>query len=384
MQHWTPVNAKVLLLTDTRQLSDANHDHKNKPLPGQQAVLRNWPYGTEVWGYTGWQTDIARVSLFEFGMTVKAPEREKARQELASYLSLHKFQYIIVLQSRSKSARKIWTDDYAQASHSGSVCWEFFNPPGSLPDMQGTFWETQYGTVLPLQNPQNVDYVYGAMILRWLLAIRESRTIFLPPEDTTFTEPGDGMRHGLDRLHFAALQGKPLAIDIESYSTGDLITVLGISDGEYTCSVPWEDFTPHGQSYIEHGLSLQPEGQLVRRILASAKSVILHNGIRFDIPYLSRKNVQLGTNVHVFDTYLAHGDLYGQFRHGLQQTVSYEFVIPPWKTFHTASVEALGLDREEAEAWIQDPQELRKYNASDTFYTWHLGQLLAQHGGIKL
>lgn len=378
---WLPRNASVLLLTDVRNLADANFDAKHKPEAGAQAVLRGWWPGLEVWGKGGWE-GVARCALFEFGQKVDKAARAQANKDLTELFSRHKFTHIIVLQSRSKSARKVYNEDYAEASHSGSVCWSFLRPPAALAEMSGTFWQTEHGTVLALQNPQNVDYVYGAMTCRWLKAIKSNMSIFLPSVDTTYTMPGLHMYAGLKKLLAAADRGVPIAIDIESFSTEDLITVIGLSDGHTTCSVPWEPFTPYGQAYTEPGYHLKAEGQMVRRILATARVVVHHNGIRSDLPYLARKGVPvLGRS---FDTYLAHGVLLNQFRHGLQQCVSYEFVVPPWKTFHTASAEAHGLDRDDANAWIQDPKELRTYNASDTFYTWWLGQQLAKYGGVSL
>ncbi len=386
MFHWTPAGAQTLLLTDTRTLGDATRDARRQPEAGFQTVLAHWWPGKEVWNIN-WR-DVARACLFEFGQEVGKADRVKARAELTTYLTAHKFKTILVLQSRSRSARLTYDDDYAEASHTGSVCWDFFGPPANLSEMAGTFWGTAHGTVVALQNPQNVDYVYGAILMRTLRAVREGMPVFLPPAETTWTETGTGTRTGtplyvgLGKILKAAHQGVPVAIDIESFSTQDLITVIGLSDGEHTCAVPWESFVPHGQSYREPGCHLSFERPLVTRILATARTVILHNGIRFDIPFLERKGLQVSGNV--FDTYLAHGVLYNQFRHGLQAAVSYEFPIPPWKTFHTAAASRNGMDKDDAEAWIQDPKELRTYNASDVFYTLWLGQRLANYGGIRL
>lgn len=386
MLHFTPPGADVLLLTDVRTLGDANLDAKAPKEPGRHSVLGAWWPGTCVWGTQAWRGTVARACLFEFGQRVDKEARGRAKAELEAYLKAHNFRFILVLQSRSKSARLTYDDSYAEASHTGSVSWDFFRPPADLSSMAWTFWGTDYGTVVPLLNPQNVDYVYGAILCRVLSAVHARVSVFLPPQETTWTEEReDGkppLYAGLARILKSTAQGVPLAIDIESYSTTDLITVLGLSDGEHTCAVPWEPFTPYGTSYREPGLHLGYERGIVARILATAKTAILHNGIRFDVPYLARKGLRVAGRI--FDTYLAHGVLYNQLRHGLQQAVAYEFPVPPWKTLHTESAAASGLDPEDADAWIQCPRELRQYNAQDTFFTYWLGQRLASYGGVTL
>lgn len=383
---YDPPKADVLLITDTRWLADANYDRANDLTGAGSSVLRTWKPGLLVWGREGWADKVARVSLFEFGQTVKAKDRGEAKDKLETYLARNssRFSTIIVLQSRSKSAKKVWSDEYSESSHTGSVCWKVFEPPAPIHQMAGTFWETPHGTVLPLQNPQNVDYVYGAMVHRWLTAVKARLPIFKPPSDTTFTEPGPAMLGGLTTLLDSATRGTPIAFDIESYSTRDLITVIGLSDGKTTCSVPWEPFTPYGQSYTEPGFHLREEGQLVRRIFLSARSLVGHNIEAFDLPYLTRKNIPVGPNAVPFDTYAAHGVLYNQFRHGLQATCAYEFVVPPWKTLHKKRASLNGMDPDLPEAWIQDPHELRTYNSLDTFYNWWLGMQLANYGGVSL
>lgn len=376
MKAWLPAGADVLVLMDTRWLSDANRDAKSAPEPGQEHVHSQWPMGKLVWG-RGWDS-VARVALFEFAEKVDKPARLRALDDLASLLS-RPWRHVVVLQSRSKSAKKSWTADYAEASHSGTFVWRFFDAPAGLKDMAGTHLSTPYGTLVGIPD---ANYTDSLLVHRWLCAVRDNVPVFLPPAASTFTEPGPNLRGGLARLLARSLAGAPIACDIESFSTKDLITVIGLSDGETTCAVPWEAFTPYGQAYVEAGLSGAEEGRLVRRILASARKTIFHNGVRSDIPYLARKGVPVPGEV--FDTYLAHGILANQYRHGLQQCVAAEFAVQPWKSFHTASVEKEGLSKEDAEAWIQDPKELRAYNASDTYYTWWLGQALARNGGVSL
>lgn len=377
MFHATPPGARICLITDVRTLANANADVRRKPMPGHQSVHDFWKPGIAAFGKHDWFRRVARVSLFEFGEDVKPATRHKAKDDLLAYLDAHKFEQLIVVASRSKSAKKVYNDDYAEAKHSGTVCWTVLDPPGNIASMQGTFWQTPYGRVLPLQNPQNIDYAYGAMFARWLYAIKGHMPLFVPPAATSHIEPTAAMYEGLKRIHESVCAGRMLALDIESFSTENLITVLGLSDGVNTCAVPWQAFRPHGQDYIEPGFASSDMGRLAIRIIKSAQVLTGHNFIAFDMPMLAAQGIQ--TKARLLDSYLLHGVLYNQFRHGLQQCVSYEYVVPPWKSLHSQ-----GKDTDDPNAWIQNPLELRTYNLSDTFYQWHLTNSLIDYmGGHK-
>jgi hypothetical protein len=380
MKLWMPEGADTLFLTDVRQLSDANRDAKKQPGPDAASVFPWHPLGVAAFGEAGWNK-VARASLFEFSQVVTRKERAKAKDELHALLAEHRFEYIVVQQNRSKSAKKVWHDNYAQASHSGTVSWAFFDAPDSLAGMQGTHYQTLYGTLMGITDP-GASYTQDALTHRWLCAVANKVQPFEPPAATTHSEPGPQMLRGLGTLLRSAIAGTPIAIDIESYSTKDLITVIGLSDGETTCGVPWEPFQPWGQSYIEPGYYLAEEGQLVRRILASAKTVIGHNILRFDIPYLARKGIPVAGTL--FDSYLWHGVLLNQYRHGLQQCVAAEFVVTPWKSLHRQHAASSGLSIDDAESWICNPQELRKYNVKDVFFNWWLAKQLAVYAGVAL
>lgn len=382
MLTYLPPDADTLVLSDVRTLADAHRDAKSGATPGNQSVHETHALALEVFGARGW-AGVARAALFEFGQKVTAAARAKAREELEVLLRGRQWKYIVVLQSRSKAAKKSYTDDYAEASHSGTLSWSFFKPPAPIHEMCGTFWQTPYGTVLGLPDTVGAQgYLMARLVVRWLTAVREQVPLFLPPPETTHTEAGQGMALGLTAMLASAQRGVPIAVDIESYSTKDLITVLGLSDGTNTCAVPWEPFSVYGKGYVEPGEHLSSKGQLARRILQTAKTVIMHNGERFDAPYLARKGIRLPGQI--FDTYIMSGVLLNQYRHGLQHCVSAEFVVPPWKSLHRQQAETSGLDAEDADAWVCDPHELRTYNASDTMYTWWLGQQYAEYAGEKL
>lgn len=377
---YLPEGATVLLLADNRTLGDMRADqHIPKPY-GSHTVLEKWGPGVNVWG-SKWK-HVARIALFEFGQDVEHL-RPHTAQNLSKFFRYRPFEYIIVLESRSKAARRVWDDEFATSDHIGTVCWRYFHPPASIRDMGGTFWEKRVAgadtIVVPMPNHQNNDYVYRVAYKRWLRAIRNKRPIFKPDPVHTRQE-GQPVGPFLVRLLESAWNGLPIALDIESVSSWDLISVIGLSDGETTVAVPWEPFVPRGCTRTEPGYCDAPEGQVVRQILACASEVFVHNGIRFDLPFLARKGVSVwGT---ALDSYLAHGILLNQFRHGLQQAVSYEFVTPPWKSIQKQSMAKRGDDPDDPESYSTAPAELRAYCAKDVYYTYWLATALKRHGGI--
>lgn len=368
----------VLIVCDTRTLNDAHRDAESSPEPGHQSVLANWIWGREVWGHQ-WR-NVARVALFEFGQDVNTKARAAVKRELRDLLVKTQPKRIVVLQSRSKSAKKVYDDNYAQGKHTGTIAWDFFQPPAPIRDMAGTLWDTPYGLVMPMLNSQNVDYVYGDCIYNWLTWTKDLREPVQPPPEAT---AGLHIRAELVGLLEAAKAGKPITFDLETFNTQDLITCVGLSDGERAVSVPWEPFTPYGQSYLEPGLHLTDKGDLVREIFRTARVVAGHNILRFDLPYLARKGIPVPGRP--FDTYLAHGVTLNQFRHGLQACVAQEMPVAPWKTLHRASAAKSGLDPDKhAEAWIQEPRELRSYNLRDVFFNALLVPIYAQRVGVVL
>ena len=166
--------------------------------------------------------------------------------------------------------------------------------------------------------------------------------------------------------------GAKISVDIESYMDGSVITCVGLSDGEVTVSVPWEEFKPHGTQRIEP-VDLGAKA-LATAVLGLSCPKVLHNGISFDGPLLAQHGTPMAGPL--IDTYLMHGAIRNQYKHGLQAVAAELFLVPPWKSLHRKSVTATGLTLDDAEAWIQDPTELRRYNASDTFYTAHIERAL--------
>lgn len=249
-------------------------------------------------------------------------------------------------------------------------------PGRDWPGCAGTFLNTPYGHVLSLPNPANIDYVYHGLLAQWLRWAGDSVPIVEVPGGKV------SRIDSLKVLHERTLAGSPITFDLETYSTDDIITCIGLSDGTVAVSVPWDSFIPHGQTYREAGCTAE-EKQLVESIFRDARVVVGHNILAHDIPYLRRRGIQLPDRT--FDTYLGHGVANTQLRHGLQAVVSYDFPVEPWKALHICSARESGLDPAyEAAAWIQNPKELRAYNTQDTYFNALVAPLIAARCGVML
>lgn len=373
---------ELLVVTDTRTLNDANIDvQAGYPPAGKQAVLQNWWLGQEVFK-RDWK-GVARIALFNISERVTRESRKQAAQEFRDALAELQPRRIVVLQSLSKSAKKVRDDGMLTFSNViGTYCWELFNPPGPImpgrdwPGCAGTFLNTPYGPVLSLPNPANIDYVYHGILAQWLRWAGDGKQIINCPVGN------ESRIDTLQALLKSSLSGKPITFDLETYSTQDLITCIGLSDRTSVESVPWDEFVPHGQSYTEPGCMAEEES-LVKQILKNARIIVGHNILAHDIPYLRRRGFVLPERT--FDTYLGHGVANTQLRHGLQAVVSYDIPVEPWKALHICSAKESGLDPAyEAAAWIQNPKELRGYNKQDTYFNALVGPIIAARTGINL
>jgi hypothetical protein len=347
------LGANVLILTDVRFTGDAHED----------TVLANWKPGLKVWG-RAWG-GVARAALWNPGTKPTSEDRAKAREELKAFLLRRKFHRIVVLETQSQQARKVYNEDEAAADHAGTVVWDFFSPPAPISEMAGTLWQTEYGLVMPLLNYRNRDWVYGGVIFEWLRWIRDGYEPVTAQQH--ITEPGVPMRRQLQDYLKQVRAGRPLTLDIENVEGSPIITVVGLSDGETSVSVPWHPFVPFGTQSLEPGFRDEVEGQLVIECLRECELIIGHNLLEHDLPILLADGV--ATKGQVFDTYLASGVVFSQFRHGLQQCVSYEFPVHPWKTLFRAAQKArTGLVESVPEFWLSFPEHQRLYNGEDAFH----------------
>lgn len=403
MYIYRPKNPNGLLLVcDTSMKYDRDHRAEN----GGDAVMDKWRFGRAVYGEREWAR-TTRVSLYQYGEDAAAlgmdqaravreePEKKRGaltkrliagnraakRQALRDFLHAEQFPVTMILESPNAADQD--KETASKNKTKGTVCWSALGPPDSLPEMSGTVWTSLLGRVVPLLFPRNNgNFVWSAEVRKWMLGsqglVRGTTSALTPKE--TVTEPTPEAYSALKKILVQHEAGVPVALDLETFQDRDLITCVGLSIADVSVSVPWEAFQPYGQDYTE-AAALPSHAALVQQILNVGAPKITHNGIDFDVPYLRRKGVSV--NGKVLDTYLMHGVAHKQLRHGLQRALTTYYMVPPWKSLHLASgANKSGLTKEDGEFWIQDPKELRGYNAKDAFYTWHLGAALRPKVGV--
>lgn len=385
-------NSPVVLVTDFTLVSDKEYDLAHST---NNSVYRLWGAASKYVDRHQWNS-LTKVALFECGTNFKidktkpkneqkeqrqkiARMRDMERKNLVEYLLKRKPKLIIVLQSRSASARKNKDIESAEVEGAaGTICWNVFNSPTSMPSLFGTVFRSSLGHVMAIPNPVNYEKVYEELIRRWFngaLAFGNGTPV-LECQNKCFLR--DDITRGLLRVLASAARGVPISLDLEFASSLGLITVVGLSDGITAVAVPWDNYVPHGSNSVEYGAT-EEQYALTVQILNIAKEVYMHNGLDADLPQLEERGIL--TSARPLDTYIMHGIAYRQYRHGLQQAVSQNFLIPPWKDlFKPAGTEKM--KKEEPEYWIADPVALKDYNCDDSFYTWHLGQELRTKVGI--
>lgn len=388
----------LCLVTDVRLKYDKDLQEEE----GGSPVFREWGFGKAVLG-RAW-AGVTRIALYDYGADTEAltPEwvkelerlcvqypkrkrsalekqvlarqRERIRTELRAHLNEARYPCTIILQTRGAEQKN--KEEFGDAKGlKGTTAWLAMPAPDSLPEMAGCVWESPYGPIMPMLNPINYEKVHGEAMRRQMkgaLAICLGHAAVLRPPLIHY-EDTEEARTALRRM-----RGFPIAVDIESYSTQDLITAIGISDGITSVSVPWDSFTPFGQSEPEPGAT--PDARaLVEELLAADTPKIFHN-YTYDVPFLERKGVPVGGVIH--DTYAMHGVVYKQWRHGLQRACASELLIPPWKSIWHPKAPPAGLCKDDAEWWILEPLALRQYNAHDAFYTFCLYSALKWKVGL--
>lgn len=397
----------LVFVTDAR----LKYDRELQEEAGGSPVFSTWGFGNAALGKAGW-AGVTRVALYDFGENTEALRPEWAswakewraahpkksekqahklalskqrlaiREELREFLRKEPFRCAVILQTRGAEQKS--KEDFGDAKGlRGTTCWDALNAPDSLVEMSGCVWDSPFGPVMPLVNPINYEKVYGELIRRqlrgaWALATGKE-SVFRPEPAKLYFEHKDVLA-GLRHILRSARAGIPIAVDIESFSPKDLITAIGLSDGEYAVSVPWDTFDVYGADRRELGF-LDPGGAewaMTKEILVLPCPKVFHN-YTYDVPFLARRGVPVAGALH--DTMAMHGVVYKQWRHGLQRAVSGEFLIPPWKSTWRPKTPG-DLTKDDAEYWVLEPLALREYNCMDSFMTWHLAQALAWKVGL--
>lgn len=364
----TPPNPNgLMVLCDRRtQFDCSQHD---------DAVLRRFSL-SKVLPRGEWLRTI-RVAAFDPHTETSASGRAAKRDEINTILARIRPRVCVVMASRKKERKQKAMgqedDDGDDRSIKSTLCWEALKPPASIEQMAGTFWRSEAHPdtlFVALQNRFNHEHVFNWQIANhlqraWRVAVGKEELLPVPVSPPRY-----------DALTAQTVRPAAYAIDIETIPSTNTITMIGISDGHYTASVPWDAYHVHGTDERSRQANVE-EMRLVRRVLASPLPKILHNA-EYDIPFLRSRNIE----VHgaIIDTMLQHAVVYKQFRHGLQACVANEFAVPPWKTLF-----GYGRDRSpDPQVWAMRQRQLADYNSQDTLYTWFLAQALAPKVGVPI
>lgn len=352
----------LVFLCDRR----TKYDHRL----GGNAVLRAASLGTKTLGRREWLR-TTRIACYDPERKTSSEGRAAKRDEIRAILAELKPRVCVVMASRRKESkqkcRDAQDDEGEIDSTKGTLVWEALNPPAGIAQMCGTFWEKDGTLFMPMQNPFNEEHVYNWQIANhlqraWRVASGAENLLRVGRE----FEPGDDWPTG------------PLAVDIETIPSTDTITMIGVSDGIRTVSLPWDSYQIYGENqWLNSPGANRGERDYLRHVLSADNPKIFHNA-EYDVPFLRSKGIEV--NGPIIDTMLLHGIIYKQFRHGLQACVAQEFAVPPWKTLF-----GFGRDRSpDPQVWAMRQHDLRVYNEQDTFYTWHLAAALAPKAGIQI
>lgn len=350
----------LVFLCDRRTL----YDHRL----GGNAVWRAASLGNKVLGKKEWAR-TTRIACFNPERKTSSEGRAAKRDEIRAILAKLKPRVCVVMASRRKENKQRCHESYDDEgevdSTKGTLCWQALSPPAGMEAMAGTFWEKDGTLFMPLQNPYNHEHVFNWQIANHLQrAWRVASGVEKLLRVGRGFEPGDEWPTG------------PLAVDIETIPSTETITMIGVSDGVRTESLPWDRYRIHGTDQHYPGAN-DGERDFIRHVLRTDNPKIFHNA-EYDIPFLESRGIKI--NGPIIDTMLMHGVVYKQFRHGLQACVAQEFAVPPWKTLF-----GIGRDRSpDPQVWAMRQHDLRVYNEQDTFYTWHLARALAPKLGLEI
>lgn len=360
----------VAILADWRFKTDRELDESEpERAPHVNAFwkLGRWSMG-RAWHRT------TRIALFDHGEEPSNAEAAHRRAKLIEWLQERRPHRVYVVPTPDS------TMGAEGVALKGTHCWQALRAPDTLDAMRGTRWRFNAHTEIVPLHPiaKRVKELQRWTTANWLRA-HGMRTLEIDPAQAII-EPGDKMMDALDRMW-----GAPLAVDLEFNPSADIVTAIGLSDGERAVSVPWDRYLPRNNEEWERGLHEYDchKGvvHLLRRLLAADTVKVAHNFVA-DIPRLEARMFKVGGKLH--DTFAAHAIGFPELRHGLQHACASMLPVPPWKSLYKPSHLARGLTRDDAEFWIADPHALREYNCRDAYYTWHLARAVLPHVGARL
>lgn len=350
-------STRLAIVTDWRQKSDADldaeqgrHDH----------VLELWKLGRFALGPD--YNACTRIALFDYGAKPRAHDAALERARLVAWIIEHRPEAVLIVPTPDSTMG-------AEAQHlKGTQCWQALRAPDTLDAMRGTRWlyneRTRITALFPIA--RRIKELQRWQSVQWMRAWAMP-TLDLGPRAIY---PGAKMLRLME-----AMRGKPLAVDLEFHPGKDIITAIGLSDGEHAVSIPWDRYTPRNTDTVERGLKSYGEAEqvmaLLTELLGAPTAKFAHN-FTADIPRLEGRGLQVHGELH--DTFAAHAIAFPELRHGLQHAAASLLPVPPWKSIYRPARLSKGITRDDAEFWTADPLALRLYNCRDSFFTWHLAK----------
>lgn len=350
-------STRLVIVTDWRLKSDADLDAEQGALGH---VLDMWPLGRFALGPD--YNACTRIALFDYGAKPTAVQAAHVRAKWVRWVEENRPEVVLVVPTPDSTMG-------GEAPHlKGTQCWQALRAPDTLDAMRGTRWNYLPGTVVTALFPiaKRVKELQRWSLVQWM------RAWAMPTLDLTrhTIYPGAKMLRLME-----SMRGKPLAIDLEFHPGKDIVTAIGLSDGECAVSIPWDAYTPRNTGTIEPGLKSYAESKSVEGalcgLLAGGAPKVAHN-FTADIPRLTARGFQVNGKLH--DTFAAHAIAFPELRHGLQHACASLLPVPPWKSVYRPARLARGITRDDAEFWIADPLALRRYNCRDAFFTHNLAR----------
>jgi uracil-DNA glycosylase family 4 len=177
----------------------------------------------------------------------------------------------------------------------------------------------------------------------------------------------------IEKLKAISKQQGPVAFDVESIPTQDLLTCIGFASNEHTVTVPWDSYDTLKYGSVagldQYGAQGERIKALTKEILESHE-IVMHNAM-YDVSEMRKRGINI---TRWFDTLLAHAVCYQPLLHNLEDVALQYLHCERWKSDFKVSVDAKGLD-----AYVQRPyEELSIYNSKDTYATRLLRDVLGE------
>ena len=221
-----------IILTDYRNKADQDRDTAY----GGMHVLHDWHIGRAAFGGLRYLNQVSRWALFNAGHKPTERQRNEARHALLKGLRESKPTRVYVIPNETGTQQKL----------PPSLCWQALGAPDSAGNMRGTCWPWEHHTITPLYP--------NSPVLKQLQQVQQTHWLRRWQEPTLrcaakYTVPDEHMFRAL----MAMAGATHIALDIETMTTGNLITAIGLSDGRSAVSLPYDTYRPYQHDEDEPG-----------------------------------------------------------------------------------------------------------------------------------